>query len=227
MYSLLKILKRTLLHIILWLTFSCSFAQTEKANRQDSIFTNQPDSIQLDKVIIISPLHFKNNEERAAYLLLRKKTRNVWPYAVMASERLTVFRQRLDSLDTKAQKRQYTRIVQHYMENEFKDQLKKLTKSEGQILVKLIYRQTGETTFDIIRDVRTGWRAFRYNLTAHLFTISLKEEYDPYHVREDFIIEHILQWAFQHDQLKEQKPAIPIDQEELLEKWENTDLFNP
>src|SRR5699024_202810 len=130
------------------------------------------------------------------YLILRRKTLKVWPYAVTAADRLMTLRERLEKLNTKRAKKEYTKIAQNYLEDEFKGELKKLTKTEGQILVKLIYRQTGETTFDIAKDLRSGWNAFWYNTTASLFTISLKETYDPYSVKEDFFIEHILQRAF-------------------------------
>lgn len=203
-------------------TRELEFSQEELIDLQEDL-----DSIQhLKKVVIISPFHFSDKNERRQYLILRYKTRKVWPYAVIAADRLNTLRQRLDSLDTKREKAAYTRRVQNYMEGEFKERLKKLTRSEGQILVKLLYRQTGDSTFDVIRDLRSGFRAFRYNLTAGLFSISLKKEYDPYEVKEDYVIEHILQWGFQHNQLKEQAPAIDIDYEILMEKWGNDNLFD-
>lgn len=177
------------------------------------------ESIDLDKVIVVAPYKFKNRAERQRYLILRRKTKKVWPYAVLAAERLTTLRERLDTIKSNSVKRRYTKIVQHYVEDEFAERLKKLTKTEGQILVKLMYRQTGETTFDIVRDLRSGWRAFWYNVTANLFTISLKEKYDPYAVKEDYFIEHILHRAFQKNQLKEQPPAIEIDFSKSMEKW--------
>lgn len=185
------------------------------------------DSIQhLGKVVIISPFSFDNKEARRKYLILRYKTRKVWPYAVLAADRLNELQGRLETLDTKREKAAYTRRVQRYMEDEFKEQLKKLTRTEGQILVKLLYRQTGDSTFDVIRDLRSGFRAFRYNLTAGMFSISLKREYDPYEVKEDYVIEHILQWAFQHNQLEYQPAAVDIDYEELMKTWENDNLLD-
>ena len=47
-------------------------------------------------------------------------------------------------------KRKYIKLIQEYMEGEFTDQLKKMTKTEGRILIKLIHRQTGKTTFEIV-----------------------------------------------------------------------------
>jgi len=99
--------------------------------------------------------------------------------------------------------------------------LKKLTRTEGQILVKLIHRQTGKTTFELIKELRSGWRAFWFNSTANLFDISLKREFNPMDVKEDFFIEDILERAFQNRQLKRQDPAIEFDYYDLSDKWLN------
>ena len=67
--------------------------------------------------------------------------------------------------------------------------------------------------------MRNGWRAFWFNTSASLFDISLKREFDPEHIKEDFLIEDILQRNFQNGILKEQKPAMDIDFFELTNKW--------
>jgi hypothetical protein len=165
------------------------------------------DPVKLEEVVLLSPMKFKSRLERREYLILKRKTRKVWPYATLAAERLQTLNKRLENLEIKADKRRYTKIIQRYIEEEFTEELKKLTKTEGQILVKLMYRQTGETTFDIVRNLKSGWRAFWYNTTASLFNISLKEKYDPTNVKEDYYIEHILQRSFQRGIL-ERQPAV-------------------
>jgi len=178
------------------------------------------ETIDLDEVFLVGPYKFKSRYERRRYLILQKKTRHVWPYAVMASERLTELNERLNKIESKSKRKKYTKIVQNYIEDEFTEELKKLTKTEGQILVKLMYRQTGTTTFDIVKDLKSGWRAFWYNTTASLFNISLKEEFHPEEVEEDYLIEHILRRNFQKDQLNKQEPAIEIDFLKAVEKWQ-------
>ena len=81
------------------------------------------------------------------------------------------------------------------MEEEFTPQLKKLYTTEGKVLIKLIYRQTGVTTYDVVKEYRSGWRAFWYNTTASVFSLSLKYEYHPESDFEDYMIEDILQRA--------------------------------
>ena len=117
--------------------------------------------------------------------------------------------------------RRYTRKVQKYIEGEFSEELKKLTRTEGQILVKLIHRQTGTTAFDLVKDLRNGWRAFWYNTTASLFKISLKEEFRPVEVHEDYLIEDILQRAFAANRLERQKSVLDYDYAQLSNKWKN------
>lgn len=179
--------------------------------------------INLDEVYLMDKLHFKTQEDRRRYLILRRKTRKVYPYAKLAAERLTVMNERLNTLDRKSDKRKYTKRVQRYVEGEFSEKLKNLTHSEGQILVKLIYRQTGHTAFELIKELRSGWKAFWYNTTANLFEISLKEEYQPFEVKEDFLIEDILQRAFREGALEPQSPYFPINYLDLASYWNKQD----
>jgi hypothetical protein len=177
------------------------------------------DAVNLDEVLLLGPFKFKNRTERRTYLILQRKTKKVWPYAVLASEGLTQLNERLNSIESKSKKRKYTRIVQNYIEDEFTEELKKLTKTEGQILVKLMYRQTGETTFDVVKELKSGWKAFWYNTTASLFNISLKETFDPLNVKEDYYIEHILRRSFQKNELNRSEPVIDIDFSKSMKRW--------
>ena len=81
--------------------------------------------------------------------------------------------------------------------------------------IKFIHRQTGKTTFRQIRSLRSGWRAFWYNTTANLFSLSLKTEYNPVVNNEDFLIEDILQRAFVQERLVDQMPKLSIDLDKM------------
>lgn len=177
--------------------------------------------IDLEEVYLLNKLKFNSAEERRNYLILRRRTRKVYPYAKLASERLSIMNERLEKLDSKREKRIYTRRIQKYIEEEFTEELKNLTKSEGRILVKLIHRQTGTTVFDLVKDLRTGWRAFWYDTTASMFDISLKSEFQPYLVKEDFLIEDILQRGFQEGVLEVQHSSFPINYFDLKDHWMN------
>ena len=177
--------------------------------------------IDLEEVYLLSQLKFDSAEDRRNYLILRRRTRKVYPYAKLAADRLHTMNVRLETLEKNRERRIYTRRIQRYVEEEFTEELKKLTRSEGRILVKLIHRQTGETVFDLVKDFRTGWNAFWYNTTASLFDISLKSEFQPELVKEDFLIEDILQRGFQEGVLELQHPATPFNYFDLKDKWTN------
>tara|TARA_Y200000002_G_C22601265_1_gene629664 strand:+ start:533 stop:1111 length:579 start_codon:yes stop_codon:yes gene_type:complete len=147
---------------------------------------------ELSEVTVYNELSFNNSDERIKYLILRRKTLKVYPYATLAAERLTKLNDRLNNLKKRSKRKRYTRIIEKYIQKEFTDELKKLTRTEGQILVKLIHRETGKTTYELLKELRNGFRAFSYNLIAKAFDISLKKEYDPKISREDYFIEDIL-----------------------------------
>src|SRR5690606_22067594 len=182
--------------------------------------------INLDEVYLLKKVKFMSEQDRRRYLILRRKTRKVYPYAKLAAERLTTMTERLKTIEKKSDRKRYTKRVQKYVEEEFSEKLKKLTHTEGQILVKLIHRQTGRTAFDLVKELRTGWRAFWYNTTASLFEISLKEEYRPFEEKEDYLIEDILERSFQENILERQKPAFPIDYLDLTAHWNKRTVNN-
>lgn len=183
------------------------------------VITEEGDTIvPLDEVVVYRQKF--SAEEKKEFQLLQNRVYKVYPIARIAAERLTVLNKNMDKMKTNREKRKYFKIVEDYMENEFTGQLKKLSRKQGQILVKLIHRQTGFTTFELIKDYKSGWKAFWSNNTARLFDINLKTKYAPYEVNEDFLIETILDRAFVRGRLAPQKPANPVDIDELYDFWE-------
>lgn len=182
----------------------------------DSIF--RP-SIDLDEVYIFGRLNFDSYKDKLRYYILRRKTLKVYPYAKLAAERLVELNDSITKIKKRRHQKRYTKKVQKFIEEEFSAELKKLTRTEGQILVKLIYRQTGTTAFDLVKELRSGWRAFWYNTTASMFSISLKEEFHPDRVHEDYQIEDILQRAFAAYRLERQESVLDYDYVQLTDKW--------
>jgi hypothetical protein len=185
----------------------------------DSIFKS---SIALDEVYIFGKLEFGSYDEKLRYYILRRKTIKVYPYAKLASERLVELNDSLSKIKKNRKRKKYTKHVQKFIEEQFSEELKKLTRTEGQILVKLIYRQTGKTAFNLVKELRSGWRAFWYNTTARMFKISIKEEYHPESVHEDYLIEDILQRAFASNRLERQESVLDYDYASLTNKWNNS-----
>lgn len=196
-----------------------------KTNEIQTIEINESDidSIFNDTILLKEVLIFKQKldpEAKKQFQLLQNRVYKVYPYAKIASDRLTSLNENIEKLKSNKEKKKYYKIAENYMENEFKARLKKLSRKQGQILVKLIHRQTGHTTYDLIKDYKSGWKAFWSNNTAKLFDINLKTNYAPYNINEDFLIETILYRAFISGRLTEQKASKPIDIDELNEYWE-------
>jgi hypothetical protein len=186
--------------------------------KRDAIIEANDTIVPLEEVVVYR--HKWNAEEKKEFQLLQNRVYKVYPLAKIAADRLTVLNKNMDKMKTNREKKKYFKIVEDYMENEFTGQLKKLSRKQGQILVKLIHRQTGYTTFELIKDYKSGWKAFWSNNTARLFDINLKTKYAPYEVNEDFLIETILDRAFVRGRLVNQKPANPLDIDELYDYWE-------
>jgi hypothetical protein len=193
-----------------------SLAQPIDTEENDTIIS---DVILLEEVVVSNVK--LDYESKKKFLILQKRVYRVYPYARMASIKLVELNRNMAKLKTNKEKKKYFKLVEDYLENEFKGQLKKLSRQQGQILVKLIHRQTGLTTFDLIKDYKSGWKAFWSNNTAKLFNISLKEKYLPYEVNEDYLIETILYRAFNSGRLVEQPAAEPIDFYDLSDYWDN------
>lgn len=222
-----KMMKINYLLVFFSLVFSLGWSQEEEValdSIAEKLIIMEGDSIMqssiaLDEVFVFSKLKFTHYDDKLRYYILRRKTLKVYPYAKLAADRLTELNDSLLQITKNSKRRKYTKEVQKYVEGEFSEDLKKLTRTEGQILIKLIHRQTGITAFDLVKELRNGWRAFWYNTTAKMFKISIKEEFHPDVVHEDYLIEDILQRAFSEFRLERQKSALTYDYSLLSDKW--------
>lgn len=209
-------------------------AQEIKSNDSTETFTQEErfqyliegdsiavDAVALNEVLILKPIKFKTKKERRDYFILKRKTLKVYPYAKMASDTLTRLKNTLHKITKKRKQKKHIRRMQRFLEKKFTPELKKMTRTEGQILVKLIYRQTHQTMFDLIKNYRNGFKAFVYQTTANLFDISLKADYDPWNNYQDYWIEDILTRNLQDGILEDQESPLQIDFLELKDHWKS------
>ena len=205
------------------ITYSSKAQTTPKQEEQMGYILTENDSILNDTIelpeIIISKEKL-DPEAQKQFLILQKRVYVVYPYAKLAADRLTVLNSGMSRLKSNREKKKYFKIVEDYLSNEFEAKLKKLSRKQGQILVKLIHRQTGNTSYELVKNLKSGFKAFVSNTTANMFDISLKKEYKPYEVNEDYLIETILVRAFESGRLINQKPAQPINYDDLSRHWE-------
>lgn len=216
----MKIINVLLLFLILSVSTNAQVIQKDSTKIEfivtetDTIFK---DTIQLEEIVI-----FKGKvdpEARKQFELLRNRVYKTYPYAKLASERLTTLNRGMANLKTNKEKKKYFKIVEDYLNNEFEAKLKKLSRKQGQILIKLIHRQTGTTTYDLVKSLKSGWTAFWSNTTAKMFDLNMKAQYSPYQVNEDYLIETILVRAFESGRMINQTPSKPVNYDQLTDYW--------
>ena len=182
---------RLLLVIALLSVFSfTSYAQDKLLIAPFTIVNG--DTFFISDVPEVRVLAFKNKEEHKKYNILKRRVLKVYPFAILAKEKLMNIEVGLDSIPKRRHKKRYTKEVAKWVKEEYADRLKNLSMSEGKILVKLIYRETNTTSYEIVKSYRGRFNAFFWQTMAKLWDNNLKTEYDPVNNREDMLIEHIL-----------------------------------
>lgn len=146
----------------------------------------------LDEMLFVAKPTLSDFQARRNYYILMKKVGRVYPYVREATLRMDSVNMQLEGIDRKRQRRKYTKSYQKYLEERFEPELRKLTRSEGQILSKLIYRETHTSVYEIIKTYRNGLSARFWSMTAWWYDIDLKRPYDPENDPEDQLIENIL-----------------------------------
>ena len=162
----------------------------------------------LDEILVMDKPTFTDVEARKRYLLLRRRVLKVYPYAKAAGERLDSLNMRLAKEKSARKRARYTKNYQDFLEQRFEAELRKLTRSEGQILCKLVYRETDQTVFKLIRQYRNWLTAVGWSVTGSWYDINIRKEYDPKGDDEDALIERILLRSFAMGELKER---VPLD----------------
>jgi len=220
------VFKNTIIIIILCLSFSITAQERKKDTIINDMIVIRGDSIELslDEIVVLNKLKFKTSKEKRYYYWYRKKVHNAYPYAKLAADKLLKLNNELTQIRSKRKRKKHIKKMQKFMEDEFTAELKKKTRTEGRILIKLLHRQTGLTAFNLVKEYRSGWKAFWYNTTANMFKLSLKKEYHPESVGLDFLIEDVLQRAFIDGTLEEQKARLPFDYFEMSRKWKGIDV---
>ena len=141
--------------------------------------------------ITISTLQL-NQSDRLSYFRLQKKVNKVYPYAQKAKIQLREIEDDLIFAESKKEKRRISKLHDRWLREQFSEDLKKLTRSEGRILIKLIHYETGLTSYEIIRKYRNGLNALLWQKLAKLYDGNLKTTYQPEEVQEDLWIADIL-----------------------------------
>lgn len=147
-------------------------------------------NILLDEVVVVPPWKFKSEREYKRYSRLVRNIKKTLPYARIAASKLQMINDSLHQLKTDKERRRYVKEAEKQLFAEFEAPLRKLTFSQGRMLIRLIDRETGNTSYDLIKDYKGGVSAFFWQGVARLFGANLKDEYSP--ETDDRMVEHII-----------------------------------
>ena len=134
---------------------------------------------------------YKGGWNYRKYQRLIKNVKAAYPYAKIAGEKLKDIDLRLSSMHNELQRRALISKTEEQLKAEFENALKNLTITQGKILIKLIHKETGNTTFEVLQDLKGNFSAGFWQTVARIFGNNLKSKYDPY--GEDVMIEMIIE----------------------------------
>ena len=137
-------------------------------------------------------ISFKTKEEKLNYYRTKKRIRKVYPIALFAKNKLNEIRSSLDTIPKNRKKRKFKRELGKWVKNEYEPIFRKMSIKEGRILIKLVYRETNYTTYDLVKDYRGRFSAFFWQRVIKAYDNDLKMKYDPISNSEDELIESIL-----------------------------------
>ena len=190
-------------HIIFLLVFSCVLCFCNAVNAQTrgpydtvkvyAFITPEGDTIPesiLPPVEVIGKLTGKWKRHWEEWTRLRNAVYVTYPYAIAASRVMNEINVKLENVTDKKARRAIIKSREKDLKKEFADKLTKLSVYQGKVLMKLIYRQTGNNCYEIIQEYKGGFNAAFWQTIAVIFGSNLKQNYDP--GGKDFDMERIV-----------------------------------
>lgn len=146
--------------------------------------------LSLPEVLIVDTRIWKSADQRAAYNRLRYNVLKVLPYAMYAKQRYAQLQLDVANARTKREQRMLEKAFEKEVKDMFNREIKELTITQGGILIKLIDRELGTSSYEVLKEMKGGLTAFLYQSVARVFGNNLKNRYDS---QEDRDIESIIQ----------------------------------
>ena len=147
----------------------------------------------MEEFAVVDMKPYNDPEKDRMFKKLRWHVKKVYPYAVTAAGKLKMYNAELEGVTSKRKRRKIMKKREKALKEEFEDVIKKMSQTSGRVLVKLIDRETGESTYDIIKDMRGGFKAWIYQGVGKLYGADLKARYNPKTNEEDEMIERVVQ----------------------------------
>ena len=183
---------------ILWGTVS-SMAQTVLSMKKEgtpmAYRVEKGDTVYYTKIpdiVVRAPRKFKSDAEERQFWRLVFNVKRTYPYAKMAGQKLHALNEQYLQISSEKERKEYSKKVEDELKAEFEGELRKLTVTQGRILLRLVDRETGNTTFEILKEFRGSLSAVFWQAIAKIFGSDLKTRYNP-SSGEDKIIEQIIE----------------------------------
>lgn len=135
--------------------------------------------VQLPTVYIFKPLKFKNDKERMEYYKLVRNVKKVYPIAREINRTILETYEYLQTLPNERARQKHIKRVEKGLKDQYTPRMKKLSFAQGKLLIKLVDRQSNQTSFELVKAFMGPFKAGFYQTFAALFGASLKKEYDP------------------------------------------------
>lgn len=146
--------------------------------------------IELEEVRVYKSSDFDYLSHKRRDKRLVRNVKKAYPYSKIAGRKLKELDEKLSKIESEDEQKKYIKNAEKEIMNEFEKDLRKLTVTQGIILVKLIDRETGHTSYEVIKELKGGFSAFFWQGIARIFGNNLKAEYNP--EGEDAKIEDIV-----------------------------------
>lgn len=144
-----------------------------------------------NEIDVYPPLRFKNKKEEQFYWRTVRDVRKALPYAKLIAETLTETYEYLQTFESEKERKAYLKEMEGEVFNQYKPALKRFTKGQAKILVKLIGRETNQSGYDILKAFLGTTRAVFYHGFGKLFGVNINGKYRPDKNKEDATIERI------------------------------------
>ena len=154
---------------------------------------------QLHDVCIVESHQFLTDKEIRQNKKLIRNVKKMLPYALEGKRRLDALESQIASMP-KRQRKAAIKAAEEKLRKDFEEELKKCTFSQGKVLIKLIDRETGRTSYSLVGELRGSFRATFYQTFARIFGLNLKAHYDPKNNKDDELMERVIK-AVQYKQV--------------------------
>ena len=186
-------MKKALTIMILMCAVVCEAVAQERRDRGYTSIERISEGDDTMTMIRVVPIPvFNRRGDMRKYRRLIEAVKRVYPIAVTARERMAGMEDTLMMLKTKREQQAYIKRVERDIKREYTPVLRKMTRTQGRILIKLISRETDQSAYEIVREFRGRVEAGVWQVVAKIFGHNLKTEYDP--EGEDQMIEQIVKY---------------------------------